>query len=77
MEHLGLTFLEQNIPFEALSDKSFEMGKHSMLNASAAGLAGASQQKAVEAYQNIGRNASNIPAHSDANVASPVQQKKP
>ena len=47
MEHLGLTFLEQNIPFEALSDKSIEMGKHSMLNASAAGLAGASQQQAV------------------------------
>jgi flagellar protein FlgJ len=38
---------------------------------------GISQQKAVEAYQTIGRNASNIPAHSDASLASPVLQKKP
>jgi len=47
MEHLGLTFLEDNLPFENLSSESITLGKHSMLNASAAGLAGASQQQAI------------------------------
>ena len=47
MEHLGITFLENNIPFEALSSDCITIGKQSMLNASAAGLAGASQQQAI------------------------------
>lgn len=38
---------------------------------------GASQQKAVAAYQNIGRTISHTPAHSDAITVSPLLQKKP